>query len=264
MVQRPLGNHHHRPDTSLVTPDAAQTDLVTAETEILRELITRARYVLFDFDGPICRLFAGHRADRIAVELVEWLDGHGLKGLLTEEEQLATDPHIPLHAVNRRRPGSDLVAELERWLTEQELKAVPTAWPTPYADPLIRTWSAVGARLAITTNNSPRAAASYVHTRGLADCFGPFVYGRTPELHWMKPDPHWLNEALKAMGADPSAALMIGDAPSDFEAARDAGVSFLGYARNELKRENLIDGEVPPGHIVGSLKPVLEHLRGRG
>jgi beta-phosphoglucomutase-like phosphatase (HAD superfamily) len=246
-----------------VTSDTTQTELVAVETENLRELITRARYVLFDFDGPICRLFAGYSATRIAEELVKWLDSHGLKDLLTEDEQRALDPHIPLHAVNRRRPGSDLVAELEEWLTEQELRAVPSAWPTQYADPLIRTWIALGARLAITTNNSARAATRYLSTRGLSECFGPYVYGRTEQLRRMKPSPYWLDQALSAMGADRSAALMIGDAPSDFEAAGQAGVRFLGYARNDRKLKELSQAGVPPQHIVSSLKPVLDVLRGQ-
>jgi len=63
-----------------VTSDTAQTEQVTVETENLRELITKARYVLFDFDGPICRLFAGHTAERVAGELVEWLEGGDCTG----------------------------------------------------------------------------------------------------------------------------------------------------------------------------------------
>ncbi|MFD9461299.1 HAD family hydrolase [Streptomyces sp. NPDC060027] len=262
MVRCPLGNHHDGPDTLLVTSDAAQqTGSVTEETEPLRKMIKSARFVLFDFDGPICRLFAGHSAELIALELVKWLEGHGLKGLLSEQEQRALDPHIPMHAVDRRHPNSDLVAELEEFLTGQELKAVPSARPTPYADPLIRTWTAVGARLAITTNNSARAASSYLETRGLGQCFAPHIYGRTQELQRMKPDPYYLHQALNAMGATPSLSLMLGDTPSDFEAAQKAGVPFVGYARNERKLNALLDADVKPEHIVSSLEPLLEHLR---
>ncbi|CAM5333157.1 HAD superfamily hydrolase (TIGR01509 family) OS=Streptomyces albaduncus OX=68172 GN=FHS32_004053 PE=4 SV=1 [Streptomyces griseoloalbus] len=34
---------------------------------------------------------------------------------------------------------------------------------------------------------------------------------------------------------------MIGDTPSDYQAARAAGVPFLGYARNERKNKVLRD-----------------------
>ncbi|MCX5558738.1 HAD family hydrolase [Streptomyces sp. NBC_00038] len=234
---------------------------MTAETENLREVIERARFVLFDFDGPICRLFAGHLAENVAKDLVEWLEHQGLRGLLTEEEQVHPDPMVVLYAVHRRHPHSDLVTELEERLTQQEFKAVSSAWPTPYADPLIRTWSAVGARLAIATNNSARTAFSYLASRDLTDCFAPNIYGRTEDLHQLKPDPHCLNRALNALGAAPSAALMIGDAPTDFVAAQRAGVPFLGYARNGYKEKLLRDAGAKD--VVGSLEPVLRVLRGQ-
>ncbi|WP_345646801.1 HAD family hydrolase [Streptomyces siamensis] len=245
-----------------MTSDTAQTESVATETENLREVITRARYVLFDFDGPVCRLFAGHSAEDVAKDLVEWLEQHGLLGLLTEDERVHPDPMAVLYAVNRRDPRSDLVAELEERLTYQELQAVPSAWPTAFADPLIRTWSAVGVRLAIATNNSPRTAAGYLASRGLTECFAPNIYGRTRDLHRLKPDPHCLNRALNALGAAPSAALMIGDAPSDLVAARQAGVPFLGYARNEDKGKLLRDAGAE--HVVDSLEPVLRLVRDQG
>ncbi|WP_405948972.1 HAD-IA family hydrolase [Streptomyces prunicolor] len=230
------------------------------ETENLRELITRAHVVLWDFDGPICRLFAGHKAERVAGELVEWLEGRGLHGLLTDDERKSLDPHIVLRAVDRRRPGSDLVAELEERLTQEEMRATASAMPTAYADPLIRTWRAAGSRLAIATNNSPRVARAYLASRGLVTCFAPHVYGRTQDLHRLKPDPHCLNRALSAMGAAPDAALMIGDSPTDFDAAREARVPFLGYARNEGKAKLLRAGGA--AHVVDSLEPLLRILRG--
>lgn len=244
-----------------MTSDTAQTDPVTAETENLRGLITNAHFVLFDFDGPICRLFAGHTAERVAKELVDWLERQGLRGLLTEEERVHPDPMVVLYAVNRRHPRSDLVAELEEWLTQQELKAITSAMPTAYADPLIRTWSALGRRLAVATNNSPRTVEGYLSQRELADCFTPHVYGRTDDLDLLKPDPHTLNRALNALGAAPAAALMIGDAPTDLHAAERAGVPFLGYARTETKEKLLRDAGART--VVDSLEPVLRILRGQ-
>ncbi|MFD3929892.1 HAD family hydrolase [Streptomyces sp. NPDC058614] len=247
------------PDTA--QPDTTQTEPVTAETENLREVIERARFVLFDFDGPICRLFAGHSAEDAAKNLVVWLEAQGLRGLLTEEERGHPDPHVVLRVVNKRHPHSDLVADLEELLTQDELKAVPSAWPTPFADPLIRTWTAVGVRLAVATNNSPRVVTRYLESRGLTECFAANVYGRTRNLDHLKPHPHTLNRALSALGAAPSAALMIGDTPSDFFAAQQAGVPFLGYARNGYKEELLRDAGAKD--VVGSLEPVLRVLWGQ-
>ncbi|CAL9301448.1 Phosphoglycolate phosphatase [Streptomyces sp. SudanB66_2053] len=249
-----------------MTSETQQTEPVTTETETepndLRNLIEGARVVLWDFDGPVCRLFAGHSAERVARDLVEWLEGQGLHGLLAESERESLDPHAVLRAVDRRHPGSDLVAELEERLTQEELKAAASARPTPYADPLVRTWTAVGARLAITTNNSPRVVKEYLTSRGLLECFAPHVYGRTQELRYLKPHPHCVHRALNATGAAPSTALMIGDTPSDYQAARAAGVPFLGYARNERKNKVLRDAGAET--IVDSLEPVLKLVRESG
>ncbi len=246
-----------------MTSDTTQTGAVTVQTESdpreLRNLSRRARVVLWDFDGPICRLFANHSAERVASDLVSWLEGRGLHGLLTEAERESLDPHVVLRAVDRRHPGSDLVADLEARLTQEERLAASSAMPTAYADPLIRTWTAVGARLAITTNNSPLVVVEYLTGRGLVGCFQPHIYGRTQELRHLKPDPHCLNRALSAMGAAPTDALMIGDTPSDHEAASHAGVPFLGYARNERKAKILKDAGA--GLVLTSLEPLLELLR---
>ncbi|MFF1723388.1 HAD family hydrolase [Streptomyces sviceus] len=258
MVQRPLGNHHDGPDTLLVTPETTHTEPVTAETARLASLVASARYVLWDMDGPICRLFAGYPAHQIAGELVAKIDQLGMGGLLTEEERSGNDPQDALRGVHERHRGSDLVLELETWLTRRELTAVATAMPTPYVDPLIRTWSSCGVRFAITTNNAAVAASAYVESRQLTDCF-PYVYGRTPNLDLMKPNPHCLEQAIKAMGAVPAATLMIGDTPTDFQAARQAGVTFLGYARNEYKEQVL--KEAGAEVMVDSMKVVLDTLR---
>jgi HAD superfamily hydrolase (TIGR01509 family) len=131
--------------------------------------------------------------------------------------------------------------------------------PTVYADPLIRTWSAVGSRLAIATNNSPQVVRAYLEGRGLLSCFAPHIYGRTENLQYLKPHPYCLERALRATGAAPADALMIGDTPSDYLAAREAGVPFLGYARNARKDKLL--REAGATEIVDSLGSVLRAVR---
>lgn len=245
-----------------MTFETEQIELTTSEIEKFKELIARVRYVLFDFDGPICRLFAVHSAESIARDQVEWLTARGLAGLLTEGERSHPDPHGVLSAVARRHPHSDLVAELEEQLTQQELKAVERAMPTAYADPLIQTWAAVGVRFAVVTNNSERTVRAYLDSRGLTGRFGPHIYGRTERLDLLKPHPYTLKCALSSLGAAPEATLMIGDASSDHAAALGAGVHFLGYARNEAKACELLDAGVARWRIVSSLERVLRAVRG--
>ncbi|MFF6949416.1 HAD family hydrolase [Streptomyces iakyrus] len=243
-----------------MTSHTTRTGVVTAWTEELRELLAPVRYVLWDLDGPICRLFAGHPANEVARDLVREIERLGPDSLLTEGERLCPDPQSVLLAVYCRHPEAGLITHLEKRLTEQELVAVPRAWPTPYADPLIMTWSALGARFAITTNNSARAAAAYTESRRLTACFS-HIYGRTEDLARMKPHPHCLSRALESLDAHPSQALMLGDAGTDYQAAQALGVPFLGYARNQRKLDLLVTAGVDPSHIVRSLEEVLIPLK---
>ncbi|MFE5840572.1 HAD family hydrolase [Streptomyces niveus] len=221
----------------------------------LRELFDATTCVLFDFDGPVCRLFAGYPADSVAAGLVDWLRRQGRADLLAEDDARSGDPHAVLRAVALAAPGSDFLAKLEDQLTEHERRATETAEPTPDADELIRTLRSRGYGLAITTNNSAAIVERYLTARGLLDCFGPHIHGRTQDLLRLKPDPDCLLRALDSTGVAAGRALMIGDTPADCIAARKAGVAFVGYARNERKR-NLLLG-VGANTIVPSMGPVL-------
>ncbi|MEV5882552.1 HAD family hydrolase [Streptomyces sp. NPDC052020] len=288
-----------------MTSDATHIQSARAETdagpERLRNLVIGARLVLWGFDGPVCRLFAGHAAERVSADLLRWLEGRGLRGLPAEAGRVAPDPRAEpeapdpraeagrvapdpraepgreapdpraepgreapdpqavLRAAHRRRPGGDLIAQLEERLTQEELRAAASAMPAAYADPLIRTWTAVGARQAVVTDRSPRAVRAYLAGRGLLACFEPRIYGRTPDAHRLAPDPHRLDRALHATGAVPSTTLVIGDTPAAVAAAREAGVGFLGYARAERKAEALRRAGAPV--VIRSLEPVLRLLR---
>lgn len=228
--------------------------------ESIEDLISGAEYVLFDFDGPICHLFARHPPRTVAAGLVEWLRARGAAVRLAEDE--AGDPHAVLRAVSRDHPGSGLVGELEAELTREELQATRTSWPTAYADPLIRTWSAIGVGLAVATNNSPRVAEEYLTGRGLRECFAPHIHGRTGDPRLLKPDPDCVRRALDSLGADPAASLMIGDTPADLYAAREAGVRFLGYGRGEHRTARLWKAGAPM--VVESLEPLLQAVRTLG
>ncbi|MGW7055547.1 HAD family hydrolase [Streptomyces sp. NPDC054887] len=241
-----------------MTSDATHPGPAAPAIEALREVVTGAACVLFGFDGPVCRLFAADRARRVTDGLAGRLGGHGHAVELTEDER-AGDPYAVLRAAARAGPGGDLLGDLERELTREELRATATAWPTPYADPLIRTWSAIGVPLAITSYNSAPAVERYLAGRGLAGCFTPHVYGRTADPCRPAPDRDRVDRALAALGAGPGAALLIGEDLSDLAVAREAGVRFLGCARDD-RRARLLRG-AGANTVVRDLGPVLALVR---
>ena len=237
--------------------------MVTSRIDDVRELIARTRYVVFGFDGPLCQLFSGPSATAVARAQLDWLTERGLGAVLTEEERGHADPYRALTAVAGRHPGGDVATRLDAWLTRTELEAVRTALPTAYADPLIRTWTAVGARLAVATDTSARTVTSYLDARGLTPCFAPHIHGRTPDLGTLTSRPDALEIALTTMAAEPEASLVIVGSPADHAAAQRAGVPFLGYARRPARARALHEAGVPPHSVTASLEPLLRALRER-
>ena len=232
----------------------------------------RERYVLFDFDGPLVRLFAGYPAPEVARRLLAELRNRIPAADLGFSDR--TDPHRVLLELGgllaeaSELPGAEaeqVVSRISQLLTEQERWAAASAAPTPDADRLVAELLGAGCRLAITSNNAPEAIVAYLareRASGIAEAFGEHVYGRSPDPRLMKPDPDCVRRALKGLRCeDPGQALLIGDSPSDYQAATAAGVRFLGFASTERGALRLRAARMPV--IVGhrdSLPRVLALL----
>lgn len=269
----------------------------------MRDLLCNADSVLFDFDGPLCSLFAVHPAAVVAQRLHAITsddlrrDGGGGRGGHHQHGQhpprqrpqgrepargsapetrdgahpadgadpadpadpgaveRTDDPHAVLRAAARRQPGSRLTRLLEAALTQEEVRAAATARPTPYAAGLVTALAARGRRLAVVTNNSPLAVASYLNIQRLSGYFHGQLHGRTGDPALLKPDPDCLHRALRATATPPHRALMIGDTPADLGAARAAGVPFLGYAPDRARAVRL--QEAGARHITTSIGQIL-------
>jgi HAD superfamily hydrolase (TIGR01509 family) len=227
------------------------------------------RYVLFDFDGPLVRLFAGHPAPGVAHRLLGDRDGGIPAAGLGFSDR--TDPHrvlLELGGLLAAAPSlpeaeaEQLASRISQALTAEECRAAGTAVPTPGADLLVDALERTGCRLAITSNNAPEAIFAYLareQASGIAAAFREHVYGRSPDPRLMKPDPDCVRRALKGLRCeDPRQALLIGDSPSDYQAATAAGVRFLGFAPTERGALRLRAAKVPVtvGH-ADSLRRVL-------
>lgn len=209
----------------------------------LSSRLRQASYLLLDFDGPVCRLFANRPAGRIADGMRELAAEYGV-----ERAALAAAGQDPHQIVRVPLPGA-VARVLEEYLADEEEEAAASAEPTPGAGEFVRLMAERGRVPAITTNNAPRAVAAYLKAHDLDSVFGDRIFGRTPDdPRRMKPDPDCLLRATAALGAAPGDCLMIGDSPADVQAAVAAGVPFLGYARSQDRVERL--AELPGGSTV--------------
>ncbi|MET8756841.1 HAD family phosphatase [Lentzea sp. NPDC004782] len=195
------------------------------------ELLHRASAVLFDFDGPVCSVFAGYPAPTIAGELLQYLLGQNVE--LTSEVASETDPMEVLRWTGANEPG--LTAQVEDRLSDAERKAVETAAPTPFSTEAIQAARSRGQRVAIVSNNSAGAVEKYLSAHGLTAQVELVVGRAYAEPSRMKPNPEPLLRAVEAFSLRPEDSVLIGDALTDIEACKRAGVRSVGYAKDETR-----------------------------
>ncbi|MEV6261226.1 HAD-IA family hydrolase [Streptomyces sp. NPDC051784] len=223
----------------------------------LEELLRRADCVLFDFDGPLCHLFAGRPAPGVAARLAEALPGFDCDPQVTAVAE--GDPLALLRAVHERHGDSETTRSAERFLAKEEVKAIRTAAVTPHALELIRALEKGGWKQAVTTNNSADAVTCFLELHGMAVPTAEHIHGRGA-LSALKPDPHCLVRALESTGSRASTALMIGDSRADFEAAAAIGVPFIGYVPKS-KRGVFDDAKVYGANVCCTVDSLLGLVR---
>jgi HAD superfamily hydrolase (TIGR01549 family) len=190
--------------------------------------------LLLDFDGPICRVFAGYPADAVADRARETVTRYG--GAVPLSIADTSDPLAVLQwSATLGRP--DIVSAMEQELMSAELQAVETAEETQGVRALIRAASSAGRPIAVVSNNSAPSIQAFLEARSLAK-YVSVVEGRPwGRPDWMKPHPHLLFNAIRDLASEPGHCVFIGDSMTDIEAGRAAGVRVIAYANRASKVE---------------------------
>lgn len=221
----------------------------TDNSGILLELVAGCDHLLLDFDGPVCRLFAGIPAPTIAASLLDHLP------LALHDRVRSTDPHEVLRLVHRVAPRYEPV--VERMLSGYEVEAAATAIPTPHAHRAIATARSTGRTVSIVTNNSEAAVDRYLVRHRLGQditAVAARAAGGVPE---MKPDPALVRQAIAQLETEPSRALLVGNSATDITAARAAGVRAVGFADRPGKHDALRQADL----VVDDLADLVAALR---
>jgi HAD superfamily hydrolase (TIGR01509 family) len=202
----------------------------------LHAIINGTANLFLDFDGPICRIFAGLPDHAVADKLRDFAKQHGL--VLTGPVAEERDPLAVFRAIGDARP--DLILKAEATLRAAEIRAAATAEPTPYVADVMAACRDTDRILAIVSNNSRAAISAYLNAHDLAR-YVHHIEGRTnPDPALMKPDPYPVREAMSGFSAIPHATTLVGDSVTDIQAGQAAGIHSIGYANKPGKREALI------------------------
>ncbi|MFJ9848947.1 HAD family hydrolase [Streptomyces sp. NPDC101150] len=221
----------------------------------LRATIAASRAILFDFDGPICDVFAGLPAHGVARELSEIVDSHdaplGRKAHGTDDpmEILRLAPH----------GGEAALRDVEDALTAAEIAAVKVAGaPVTGAVAALSAAHASGRKVAVVSNNSAECVREFLARHDLSH-FVHEVVGRAayrPDL--MKPAPYSLLLAAERLSMLSGDCTLIGDSVTDVEAARAAEAMSIGFANKPHK--NLALAEAGADVVVTDMSTVADAL----
>jgi HAD superfamily hydrolase (TIGR01662 family) len=218
----------------------------------LHAVIARTRWLLLDFDGPICSIYAGLPAPTVAEQLRKLFPGD-------LPEDIANTPD-PIEVFCYSATVSDeMAARVEAEMSDLEVAAVPTADPTPYVHEVIASARESGRTVAVVSNNSPRAVNAYLDRHDLSAGIRLVVARASHNPALLKPSPHLINEAVRGLDADPAAAVLVGDSFTDIEAAHRAYVASIGYANRPGKRERM--SQLGAGAIITSMADLTLSLR---
>ncbi|MFH9578520.1 HAD family hydrolase [Streptomyces globisporus] len=206
-------------------------------SENLVAILAATSGVLFDFDGPVCDVFAGHPAPGVARDLADMLARMDVTA-----GELALETDDPMEVLRLApRVSEDAVCRIEEALTSAEVSAVKAAGaPVTGAVDSLRAAHKSGRRVAIVSNNSSACVKEFLALHDL----GRFVHqvvGRTPNRpDLMKPSPHSLERAAKDLGVRASTCTLIGDSTTDIEAAARARCMAIGFANKPGKEASLV------------------------
>ena len=203
----------------------------------LIEVVSRTKALLLDFDGPVCSVFAGYAADLVAEDLRTSLRRKGVT--FPADIAASRDPLQVLRWVGDTTPGITHLAE--EVLTAAERGAVATAKPTAGSDEVILTAVRTGRQVAIVSNNSHAAITTYLDHHQLASHVRVVVGRAYAQPALMKPHTHSVARALNALDVNASASVLVGDSPSDMEAARAMHVHTIGYAKDPQRVTGLCE-----------------------
>ncbi len=222
----------------------------------LVEVLGRSRTLLLDFDGPVCRLFAGYRAPTIAEEL-RLLVASRLDAI---PAGMADAGPVQVLRLSGNLHDRDLAQAVADALRDAEVKAAASAAPTPGLRDVLQALHDSRRRVAIVSNNSTEAVRDYLSRHDLSNAFDQVIArydGMNPRQ--LKPDDHLVRLALQTLDTSPSTTVLLGDSASDIEAGRAVGVATIGYANRPGKRQLLIDAGTDA--VVETMTELADALR---
>ncbi|MGH3328799.1 MAG: HAD family hydrolase [Streptomycetales bacterium] len=218
-------------------------------------IVARTGYVLLDFDGPVCAMFAGVPAREVADRLRGILAG---QITLPSEIVEAIDPFQVLRFA--ATSTGDHALQVDAALRAQELVAAASALPTPHVDEVLLACRSTGRPVAVVSNNSTAAIERCLTRFGVREHLAAVVGREHADVSLLKPHPHLLRQAVSRIEAPLEACVLVGDSVGDVEAAHALGIPVVGYANKSGKQARLVAAGADA--VITSMAELVDPLYG--
>ncbi|MFD0201238.1 MULTISPECIES: HAD family hydrolase [Saccharothrix] len=202
------------------------------DPDVLGHILANTDVLLLDFDGPICSIFAGLPARRVATRLREVLMNGGHADLPPDVANTEDPFDVFRYAATL---GEHEALYLEAALRANEIEAVATAEPTRGAEDLIVGWAATGRKLCVVSNNSDAAITTYLQRQDWIPLFETVSARSSSRASQLKPAPELVIQAIVATSTPPGRCTLVGDSIADVQAAHAAGVRSIAFANKVRK-----------------------------
>ena len=225
----------------------------------LAELVSRARYLLLDFDGPVCSIFAGYPAPKVADELLALIHSY-LDGEVPPSIEAAAGDPLDMLCEAAELGNDKLTRFIADACRDAEVAAAATATPTPGAEEFLDAAHQTGRPVIIVSNNATEAVNAYLEAHDLGHYISHVAArfdGMDPRR--LKPDPFLLQRGLTGGSAKSAESIFIGDSGSDVTAGRAVHIPTVGYANKPNKAQRLTDAGAAT--VIDSMTTLAVALR---
>lgn len=194
----------------------------------------RYEAVIFDLDGTLIQSKIDYGEMRKRVMEIISETGVSTESLSESRRiwEIIQGSDRALEEVGVSRDTRDIILrKINDALNEIELRALDTVEQTKNAEKTLRALRSAGLKIGVATRSCKEYALSSLKKTGL-EIYVDAILARD-EVEHPKPDPRHLTQVANALRCPLNRIVYVGDTTTDLSTAQAAGVTFVGFLRND-------------------------------